>query len=106
MAGMFRCKHPFSFDVDGVSRVVSAGDVVSTADPAFKDRQELFEPLEPYLNRRAGIEQATADPGEKRSVQVPAPMPEPEPGPVAPVRQPTETETARRAPRRKTGDKS
>lgn len=74
----YRCKHPFAFDVDGVSRVVVVDEVVSTDDPAFTARQELFtnsdlfEPLEDYVARRTGVEQATAEPGEKRSVSRPA----------------------------------
>ena len=72
-----RCVHPFSFDVDGVSRVVSAGDVVSSDDPRFAERRELFddrtlfEPLEDFIQRRTGVEQATAAPGERRSVSPP-----------------------------------
>lgn len=74
----YRCKHPFAFDVDGVSRVVAVDEVVSSDDPAFAKRQELFgngdlfEPLEDYLSRRTGVEQATADPGERRGVTRPA----------------------------------
>lgn len=74
----YRCKHPFAFDVDGVSRVVVVDEVVSSDDPTFARRQELFanddlfEPLEDYISRRTGVEQATAEPGEKRGLTRPA----------------------------------
>lgn len=82
MANLYRCIQPFSFDWASGSRVVAADDVVSTNEPAFADRQalfdntDLFEPLENYVQRRSGVtEQATAAPGEKRSVTPPADPP-------------------------------
>lgn len=76
---MFRCKQPFAFDVDGVSRIVRTDDVVSSDEPAFQARPDvlanldLFEPAEDYLGRRAGagVEQATAAPGERRTLTRP-----------------------------------
>jgi hypothetical protein len=52
-------------------RVVRAGDLVGDKDPVLKGREDLFEPVEEYLDRRSNIEQATAAPGERRSVAVP-----------------------------------
>lgn len=57
-------------------RVVSvkAGDVFDASDPVVKGREALFEPVDEWAARvQQGprIEQATAAPGEKRSVAVP-----------------------------------
>lgn len=66
---ILRCKEPFSADVDGVPRTVTAGQIVDSKDRVVKGREHLFEPIEDYASRQAGrVEAATAAPGEKRSV--------------------------------------
>jgi hypothetical protein len=73
-----RCKTPFGFDVNGVTRVVQVGSLVSSNDEAFKKFKEYFEDIEVHVasiaerqGRAQGgtaVEQATAAPGEKRTV--------------------------------------
>lgn len=64
-----RCKEPFSCDVDGVPRTVPAGTLLDSDDPIVKGREKLFEPVDAFMERRAPrVEQATAEPGEKRSL--------------------------------------
>lgn len=41
-------------------RLIAAGDIITSKDPALKGREMLFE--------RVGVEQATAEPGELRNV--------------------------------------
>lgn len=91
MATIKRCNAPFAFSVDGHPRVVVAGEVVSTDDPAYtKERAHMFDDVEVHVaestKRRdaaegkvsarvadaAPVEQATAAPGEKRTVVRPA----------------------------------
>lgn len=72
-----RCKEPFALTVDGVIRVISAGAIVSTDDPAYtKSTAAHFEDVDVYVadqttkrQQASGVEQATAAPGEKRSVK-------------------------------------
>jgi hypothetical protein len=64
-----RCKEPFAADIKGVPRVVPAGALVDSNDPVVKGREHLFEPVDAFMERRtADVEQATAAPGEKRSI--------------------------------------
>lgn len=68
-----RCKASFAVIVNGAPRVVTAGQLVSDDDPVVKGREANFEDVETYVSeRKARVEQATADPGEKRSVARPA----------------------------------
>lgn len=77
MAQVKRCKDPFAVTIDGMIRVVSAGQVISTDDPAYtKDTAEHFEDVDVFVadqaskrKQAAGVEEATAAPGEKRSVR-------------------------------------
>lgn len=48
------------------TRLVAKGDIVDPSDPIVAGRVELFETITPT---RAVVEQATAAPGEKRSVR-------------------------------------
>lgn len=65
-----RCKESFAADVNGVQRVVTAGQLLDSADPIVKGRDSLFEPVETYIQRNTPpVEQATAAPGEKRAVK-------------------------------------
>ena len=76
MAEIKRCKEPFAGDIDGMTRVVAAGQLVSTDDPAYsKGTAEHFEAVafhvaeqESRRARASGVESATAVPGEKRSL--------------------------------------
>lgn len=66
---IYRCKEPFRTTVNGVKRIVPAGELVEDSDPVFKGREHLFEAVDTYVSRRvAGVERATAEPGEKRTV--------------------------------------
>lgn len=64
-----RCKASFAVIVNGAPRVVTAGQLVDDSDPVVKGREASFEDVETYVSeRKARVEQATADPGERRSV--------------------------------------
>lgn len=53
-------------------RVVRYGDLVDSSDPLYKGREAKFESVETAVQgRSATVEQATAAPGEKRSVSKP-----------------------------------
>lgn len=68
-----RCREPFAADMDGVQRVVPAGTLLDSSDPIVKGRENLFEPVDTFMARQSpDVEQATAAPGEKRSVGRPA----------------------------------
>lgn len=79
-----RCKEPFATEVDGLTRVIGAGQLVSTDDPVYtKATADHFEDIATHIAtataRRAAaagnpvsVEQATAGPGEKRSLTPPA----------------------------------
>jgi hypothetical protein len=68
-----RCIGAFSYMDGNVPVVVGNGDVIEASDPCVKGRAHHFEPLEssaqPVTDR--GVEQATAAPGERRSVTRP-----------------------------------
>lgn len=68
---ILRCTESFTADVDGVPRVVGSGDLLDSSDPVVAGRESLFEPLESFMDRRPGVEQATAAPGEVRTVKRP-----------------------------------
>ncbi|SDN17891.1 hypothetical protein [Streptomyces wuyuanensis] len=68
-----RCRAAFAVSVNGVPRMVTVGQLVDASDPVIKGREALFEDVDTYVSERAPkVEQATADPGEKRSVGRPA----------------------------------
>lgn len=79
MAEIKRCRVPFAFDDNGMTRVVAAGALVSTDDPAYTEgTAEHFEDVDVHVKaetkrraKAAGVEQATAEPGEKRNVTSP-----------------------------------
>ena len=61
-----RANQPFAYtDRAGVPRVVRAGDLFSADDPCVKSRPGLFDDVESVAAR---VEEATAAPGEKRSL--------------------------------------
>lgn len=83
MAEIKRCKTPFAVEDEatGATRVIAAGELVSTDDPAYTDdTAEHFEDIEVHTTeqakrraRAAGtVEDATADPGEKRTLTRPS----------------------------------
>jgi hypothetical protein len=70
-----RCKTPFGFDVNGMTRVVTSGQLVSSDDAAFKGFPDYFDDVATHVEQQrrlldraenAPVEQATATPGEKR----------------------------------------
>lgn len=77
-----RCREPFATEIDGITRVISAGELVSTDDPAYSRATRIhFEDVALHVGQQAGrrarasgaaVEQATADPGEPRSLTPPA----------------------------------
>jgi hypothetical protein len=82
--GFYRCLQAIAFDRpnNGGGSVLSPDQVVSSDDPMFEGRQDLFddtdifEPLDSRERRSAttltpAVESATAAPGEKRSVSRP-----------------------------------
>jgi len=75
-----RCKAAFAVSVSGVPRMVTVGQLVDASDPVIKGREHLFEDVETHVSEKAArqapkVEQATAEPGEKRSVAPPARKP-------------------------------
>lgn len=75
---IYRCKKGFALGVKAGTKFVRAGQIVREDHPLFAGRGDLlantnlFEPLDDYVQRSAGVEQATAAPGEKRTVTPPA----------------------------------
>lgn len=74
MSEIYRCIEAFAF-VDktrGVPRSLTPGDLMSGDDPAYRGKEHLFEKVEVASARQAGrkppVEDASADPNEKRSV--------------------------------------
>lgn len=71
-----RVRGSFACIYQGVEEVFAAGRLVDASDPVVKGREHLFEPVEVAASRQslmgrtapAPVEQATAAPGEKRSV--------------------------------------
>ena len=67
-----RCIAAFVDFRDGAVELYNPGRLVDGANPVVKGRESYFEPVEVAAARHAGVEQATAAPGEKRSVGRPA----------------------------------
>lgn len=72
--GVKRCKAAFVMYEGGRPRVFNPGALLDESDPVVKEHPGSFEDVETYVSDRAKppVEQATADPGEKRSVRRPA----------------------------------
>lgn len=67
-----RCKAAFAANAGGVPRVLRPGTLVPDDDPVIKGREHLFEDVEAYMDRRAPqVEDATAEPGTRRSLTHP-----------------------------------
>ena len=71
--GVKRCKDAFAVFVNGAPRMLSAGSLVDDADQIVADYPANFEDVETFVSSRstASVEQATAEPGEKRSFRKP-----------------------------------
>lgn len=69
-----RCKAALILMPGGRPRVISTGALIDDADPVVSDYPSHFEDVETYVSDRDGsqVEQATADPGEKRGRRTPA----------------------------------
>ncbi|WP_327160550.1 hypothetical protein [Streptomyces zaomyceticus] len=65
-----RCKAAFAANINGSPHMFKVGQLVDGDDPVIKGREALFEDVETYVSDRSAtrVEQATAAPGEKRSV--------------------------------------
>lgn len=88
-AKIVRCNTAFGFEDNGMTRVIPAGNLVSTEDVAFKQFKEYFDDVETHVDQqkklaaRAAnredesqpVEQATAAPGEKRTTVRPVSTP-------------------------------
>ncbi len=72
--GVKRCKESFAIFVNGAPRMLTAGSLIDDADQVVADYPNNFEDVESYVSSRsaASVEQATAEPGEKRTRRVPA----------------------------------
>ena len=70
---VFRAVESFAFTGrNGVPRVITVGTLMADSDPDFKGKAHLFEPVEIAAarpgRRMAGVEDATAEPGARRSL--------------------------------------
>ncbi|RSS59789.1 hypothetical protein [Streptomyces sp. WAC01280] len=65
-----RCKAAFAANINGSPHMFTVGQLVADDHPVIKGREALFEDAETYVSDRTAsrVEQATAAPGEKRSV--------------------------------------
>lgn len=67
-----RCKAAFAATVNGVPKVMRPGQLVQDDDPVMKGREHLFEDIEEYMHRQSPqVEEATAEPGARRSLRLP-----------------------------------
>jgi hypothetical protein len=68
-----RCKASFSAVIGGAPRVINEGTLVEDGDPILTGREHLFETVETFMSDRSAppVEQATAEPGERRTVRKP-----------------------------------
>lgn len=96
VAKIVRCKSPFAFEDNGMTRVLPAGALVSSDDVAFKQFKDYFEDVETHVDQQrklaaaasnrddvAPVEQATAAPGEKRTTVRPVASSQPASKPTA-----------------------
>jgi hypothetical protein len=71
MSKILRVTKAFSVLSDPDGHVYTPGELVDGDHPHVKGREDCFETVEAHVSARAargGVEQATAAPGEKRSV--------------------------------------
>lgn len=67
-AEVYRCVEAFAVFDGNVPRVYGFDDEILGDDPILKTHRAHFIPASEAVRRRSGIEQATAAPGEVRSV--------------------------------------
>ncbi|MDQ0842404.1 hypothetical protein [Streptomyces sp. V1I6] len=68
-----RAKASFVAYIGGAPRLVNAGDLIDDSDPVVAGREDLFGSIEDHMARPGRtVEQATSEPGERRSVGRPA----------------------------------
>lgn len=73
---LYSANQAFTFtSKNGVPRVITKGVLMDDSDPDFKGRESLFERVEVTAERpakqasgRGGVEDASAEPNEKRSI--------------------------------------
>jgi hypothetical protein len=65
---IFRCVAPFAIYRNGVPVVFSDGYEVMGSDPILRTHREHFQPAVERILRRQAVEQATAAPGELRTL--------------------------------------
>lgn len=80
---ILRVRDSFMYYGPGYQRMFCAGDLVDGDDPAVKGREELFQPVEDFVQQQTDrkqvglrgrmVERATAEPGERRTVSRPLP---------------------------------
>lgn len=69
MAQILRVTKAFSVLSDPNGHVYTPGELVDASHPHVKGRESHFETVEAHVSARtSGVEQATAAPGERRSV--------------------------------------
>lgn len=74
---VLRVREAFCAYYKGVEEVFAPGRLVDSGDRIVKGREHFFETVEVAASRQSGVvESATAEPGERRSVE-PAPVPAP-----------------------------
>ncbi len=68
-AAVYRVREPFTVPgPNGAPRIVQAGKLLSPDDPLVKSHRKLLDPVNELVADRQSVEQATAAPGERRSV--------------------------------------
>lgn len=75
MGQILRVTKAFSVLSDPDGHVYTPGELVDASHPHVKGREGNFETVEAHVSARAtrgGVESATAEPGEKRSLTSPA----------------------------------
>ena len=68
MGHILRVTKAFSVLSDPNGHVYTPGELVDSSHPHVKGREGCFETVEAHVSARSGVEQATAEPGEKRSL--------------------------------------
>ena len=78
--GIKRCKASFVTMKNGAPQVHNAGLLVDGSDPIVAAYPDAFEDVEAFVSDRtaAPVEQATAEPGEKRARRTPIRKPDKE----------------------------
>ncbi|MGP4088546.1 hypothetical protein [Streptomyces sp. KR55] len=77
----YRCREAFVTRIDGARVSIAVGDLVEDSEDVYKARPTAFETVDDYMAKRrarrgaprgrAAVEQASAAPGEMRSLTKP-----------------------------------